>query len=186
MVYEVVSRHSFISSHGHNTTIQCTFYVSPGTLSTSFSYYWITIPDILFAVSMAVIYISAFEFLSAQVPSSTKGLMIGTAFIVYLLSNTIWFVVSLLFNSVSSFWGTGTISCGFWYTFTIATVQICICPFLIISQGGTRREEDKVCYQMNTSLLRDIMTKYNLHAYFNIQFSHHTVTKFSNAISYGW
>ena len=132
MVYEVVSRHSFISSHGHNTTIQCTFYVSPGTLSASFSYYWITIPDILFAVSMAMIYIGAFEFLSAQVPSSMKGLMIGTAFFTYLLSNTIWFVVSLPFNSVSSFWGTGTISCGFWYTFTLATVQICVCPFLII------------------------------------------------------
>ena len=36
MAYEVVSRHSFISSHGHNTTIQCTFFVNPGTLSTSF------------------------------------------------------------------------------------------------------------------------------------------------------
>ena len=131
MAYNVISRHVFTSSHGYNVTIQCTFDMSPGALSTSFNYYWMAIPDIIFAISMAMMYIGAFEFVSAQVPSSMKGLTIGTMYTMYLLSNTFWFAVFQPFR-VSSFWGTGSISCGFWYMFSMTMVQICICLVLLI------------------------------------------------------
>ena len=131
MAYDVISRHTFISNHGYNVTIQCTFDINPGALSTSFSYYWIAIPNILFAISMAMLYTGAIEFVSAQVPSSMKGLTIGIIYIGYLLSNTVWFALSQPFH-VSSFWGTGTLSCAFWYMLTMSMVQICICPLLLI------------------------------------------------------
>ena len=131
MAYNVISRHVFTSSHGYNVTIQCTFDMSPGALSTSFNYYWMALPDIIFAISMAVMLIGAFEFVSAQVPLSMKGITIGLGNIMHLLSNTFWFAVFQPFH-VSSFWGTGTISCGFWYMFSMAMVQFCICPLLLI------------------------------------------------------
>ena len=133
LAYEVVSRHNFThSSAGHNTTVDCLFHTSHGSLSTSFDFRWIAIPDFLQSISLMMICIGTFEFLSAQVPYFMKGLMVGVTLCSLFLSGTLWFTLSLPFSKRLSIWGTGTISCGFWYTLLLVTTQICCCVVLII------------------------------------------------------
>ena len=132
LIYEVVSRHNFIQNTGHNVTIDCLFHASHGSLSKSFDYRWIAIPDFLQTISMMMIYIGTFEFLSAQVPYFMKGLMVGVTFCSLLLSGALWFVLSVPFTKRLPIWGTGTISCGFWYTLLLVAIQVCCCVILII------------------------------------------------------
>jgi peptide/histidine transporter 3/4 len=132
LAYEVVSRHNYIQNNGHNVTIDCLFHTTHGSLSESFDFRWMMIPDFLQSVSLMMIYLGTFEFLAAQVPYSIKGLMVGLALCSTFLFGAIWFVVSIPFNKKLSIWGTGTISCGFWYTLLLIVTQICCCVILII------------------------------------------------------
>ena len=133
LAYEVISRHNFIkSSAGHNTTIDCLFHASHGSLSTSFDFQWMAIPDFLESMSLMMIYIGAFEFLSSQVPYFMKGLMVGVILCSLFLSGALWFTLSVPISKRLSIWGTGTISCGFWYTLLLVSTQICCCVILII------------------------------------------------------
>ena len=132
LVFEVVSRHNFIQSSSHNTTIACLFHASHGSLSKSFDFRWMMIPDFLESVSLTMIYIGTFEFLSAQVPYFMKGLMVGVILCSLFFSATVWFTLSIPFTKRLPTWGTGTISCGFWYTFLLITTQICCFVILIM------------------------------------------------------
>ena len=134
LVYEAVSRHNYIQNNGHNATvtIDCLFYITHGSLSKSFDFRWMAIPDILQSISLTMIYLGTFEFLSAQVPYFMKGVMVGVTLCFMFLSGAVWFVLSIPFNRKLSIWGTGTISCGFWYTLLLAILQICGCVILII------------------------------------------------------
>jgi peptide/histidine transporter 3/4 len=134
LVLEVVSRHNFVQSSDHNTTItiNCLFYASHGSLSDSFDFRWMMIPDFLESISLTMIYIGTFEFLAAQVPYFMKGLMVGLALCSLFFSGTVWFMLSIPFTKRLSIWGTGTISCGFWYMLLLIVTQICCCIILII------------------------------------------------------
>ena len=114
MAYNVISRHNSLQLGRHNTTILCLLETSEGALNTSFNYKWIMIPDFLSTVSITMLYISAIEFISAQVPFFMKGLMIGMTYCSFYLSSTLWLVASLPFVYIHTIWGTGTLSCGFW------------------------------------------------------------------------
>ena len=97
-----------------NSTIQCIFYESPSALSASFNYHWMVIPDFVHAISTAMLFISADEFVSAQVPYFVKGLTVGVALCLLTLSSAVWYVISIPFTQMPSICGTGTITCGFW------------------------------------------------------------------------
>ena len=146
LAYEVVSRHNYIQSNGggHNVTIDCLFHATHGSLSNSFDFRWMAIPDILQSISLMMIYLGTFEFLSAQVPYFMKGLMVGVTLSSALLSAAVWFMLSIPFSRKLPVWGTGTISCGFWYTLLIIIIQICCCVILIIltSRYKKRKRQD--------------------------------------------
>ena len=135
MAYNVISRHNSLQINGPNITNPCLFdhETSNGTgaMNTSFNYRWITIPDFLSTVSLTMLYIGTIEFVSAQVPFFMKGLMIGMIYCLFYLSSALWLAVSLPFVQFRSIWGTGTISCGFWYTPLLLTVDVGI--FLILA-----------------------------------------------------
>ena len=133
MAYNVISRHNSLQINGPNTTNPCLFdhEASNGAMNTSFNYRWITIPDFLSTVSLTILYIGAIGFVSAQVPFFMKGLMIGMIYCSFYLSSALWLVESLPFVQFRSIWGTGTISCGFWYTLLLLTVDVGI--FLILA-----------------------------------------------------
>ena len=130
MAYNVISRHNSLQIDGHNSTISCLFGARVA-LSTSFNYRWIVIPDFLSTVSIMMFYIGAIEFISAQVPFFMKGLMIGMTYCSFYLSSALWLAVSLPFVYIHTIWGTGTLSCGFWYLLLLTTVDVGI--FLILA-----------------------------------------------------
>ena len=70
-----------------------------------FSHYWITIPDILEAISVVMLHIGAAEFLSAQVPQFMKGILIGITYCSLYISGALWFVLFKSFT-FKNFWGT--------------------------------------------------------------------------------
>ena len=117
MAYNVISRHNSLEMNGPNLTIPCLFETSEGVLSKSFNYKLITVPDFFSTISSTMLYIGLIEFISAQVPFFMKGLMIGTTYCSFFLSGALWLAVSLPFVHNNSIWGTGTLSCGFWYTY---------------------------------------------------------------------
>jgi hypothetical protein len=132
MAYNIISRHNYsLQMNGNNITTPCLFETSEGALSTSFSYKWITVPDFLSAISLTMLYIGVTEFISAHVPFFMKGLMIGMTYCSFCLSGALWLVVSLPFIHIHSIWGTGTLSCGFWYILLLAIVDVGI--FLILA-----------------------------------------------------
>ena len=131
MTYVVIIRHT------SKEQLKCLFKYSDHDHSTAqsitFSQYWIFIPDFLQALSTTMLQIGAAEFLSAQVPYFMKGLMIGMTYCFLFISSAIWFILSIPFTKRSlDIWGSGTISCGFWFSLIIAVTLIVICPFLIM------------------------------------------------------
>ena len=132
LTFEVVSRHNFVQSSGHNTTVDCLFYANHSSLSEGFDFRWMMIPDFLQSISLMMFYIGTSEFLSAQVPYFMKGLMVGVVLCSLFLSGTVWFTLSIPFTKRLSIWGTGTISCGFWHTLLLITIQICCYIVLVL------------------------------------------------------
>ena len=131
MAYNVISRHNSLQVNGPNVTIPCLFDTSKGVLSKSFNYKWIIAPDFLSTVSSTMLYIGIIEYISAQIPFFMKGLMIGMTYCSFFLSGALWLVVSLPFVHIHSIWGTGTLSCGFWYMLLLIIVDLGI--FLILA-----------------------------------------------------
>ena len=134
MAYNVISRHNSLQMNGpnYNVTIPCLFEMTEGLLGKSFNYKWIIIPDFLTTISSTMLYIGIIEYLSAQVPFYMKGLMIGMTYCSLFLSGALWLVVSLPFIYIHSIWGTGTLSCGFWYMLLLTIVDLGIFLILII------------------------------------------------------
>ena len=132
MVIDVVSRHIYLENNGYNATIQCLFYQSHGTLSASFSYRWLALPNVLQSISILFIIVGVIEFISAQVPYYMRGLIIGLLYSLILLSATSGLTLHILFSHKLSIWGTGIISCGFWYGLLIVIVQLSICAALLL------------------------------------------------------
>ena len=124
MVYNVFSRQDFIMESNMNETIGCLFQASHGVLHNNFSYQLIVLPNVINCVSMLLIYYGAIEFLAAQVPYSMKGLMIGLCYYFLLLSTGAWMVITIPFSQYSSLWGSGVISCGFWFLILAVVLQI--------------------------------------------------------------
>ena len=145
MAFDVLSRHLYLKSNGYNATIQCIFYESHSTLSTSFSYHWLAIPNFLQFTSIVFCLIGIIEFISAQVPYSMKGLTIGLLYsLAMFFATAIGLPSLLLFKHKLSTWGTGTISCGFWYALLVIVVELFICAALLLFMRWykNRKRED--------------------------------------------
>ena len=132
MAYNIISRHNSLQMNGPNVTIPCLFETwSSSVLNKHFNYKWIIVPDFLLLISLTMFYIGLLEFISAQVPFFMKGLMIGMTYCSFFLSGALWLAVSLPFIYIHSIWGTGTLSCGFWYMLLLIIVDLGI--FLILA-----------------------------------------------------
>ena len=58
--------------------------------------------------------------------------MIGMTYCSFYLSSALWPAVSLPFVYTHSIWGTGILSCGFWYLLLFTTVDVGILLILAI------------------------------------------------------
>ena len=146
MVYDIVSRQNFImESNMLNETIQCMFQASGGVLHDNFSSQLIVLPNVINCLSMLLIYYGAIEFLAAQVPYSMKGLMIGLCYYFVLLSIGAWIGITIPFSQYSSLWGSGIISCGFWFLLLAGVLQmINFFTLLILKVRYKKRKREDV------------------------------------------
>ena len=143
----VVARHSYLKYHTSNqsnSTIHCIFNEADGTLSSSLDYRWMTIPNFLYSLSITAIGIGAIEFLVSQAPYSMRGLMAGSAYGMIALSTLLTTTIGIPFTKRSTLWGTGIISCGFWYTVLLLAIEIIVGITLVIALKlyKNRKRED--------------------------------------------
>ena len=127
MVLVVVARHSYLNYNtSNNDTIQCIFHEADGALSSSLDYRWMTIPNLLYSLSITAITIGALEFLISQAPYSMRGLLMGSAYGMLALFAALTVVISIPFTKISSIWGTGMLSCGFWYAVLVLVTEVMV------------------------------------------------------------
>lgn len=144
MLIELKARDAYLSQHGHNATIQCLFVESYGELSSSFDSRWMTVPTFFNWTSILLLITGCLEFICAQSPQLMKGVLFGFAYGSVLASAAIGYGIQVLFKKNLSTWGTGKISCGFWYllmTLLLMTVKTLI-MFTATKLYKNRKRED--------------------------------------------
>ena len=146
MVFEVLSRQAFIKKIGHNVTIQCVFYDNNSGLNAHLksSVTWIAVASTLQSLSLLMLFTGSLEFLSAQVPYSMKGIMLGVSYGFVFISSAFGTVIILPFKRKLSVWGTGVISCGFWYAVLALIIELStfILLVLLLRWYKKRKRED--------------------------------------------
>ena len=127
IVLLVVARNNILehnTSNHHNATILCIFYEADGALSSGLDYQWMTIPNFLYSLSLTALSIGTIEFIISQTPYSMRGILVGSLYGMLALFAVLIVVVSFPFTRMSSIWGKGTISCGFWYALLLLVAEI--------------------------------------------------------------
>ena len=125
MAFVLTARHTYLLEHrDYNTTINCIFSEDHGILRFSFNNRWMALPNVLNCMSYITIGIGGIEFICAQTPYSMRGLLFGAVYGSVTIFNVIEYGIMQPFTRQLSFWGTGTISCGFWYSLFIVLLLI--------------------------------------------------------------
>ena len=140
MLIETLARYHYLDNHV-NSTIQC---VEPGILSTSMDDHWMALPYFFLSLSDVLFGVSTVQFIASQIPYSMRGLVLGTAFGLLSLSVMGMVGISVPFTHNLSIWGTGIISCAFWYALMILAIGgmagLTLC--LILKKYKKRKRED--------------------------------------------
>jgi peptide/histidine transporter 3/4 len=150
LVIIVVARHNYleysISNPNTTTTIQCVFYhEGSDAWSASLDYRWMAVPDFLYSLSITLFGIGAIEFLVAQSPYSMRGLMVGSGYGILSLSAALIAAASIPFTRRLSVWGTGVISCGFWFGLLLLIVEVLVgIVFLVAARYYKKRKREDV------------------------------------------
>ena len=121
LVIEVVVRRSYLESTNYNSTMPC---LDHGTLNTDVNIWWMAIPFLLDSPLMFVLYIRGLGFIVSQTPYSMRGLLMGTAYATIVLTGPVMNGIGIPFTRQLSIWGTGIISCGFWYDLLLLVVGV--------------------------------------------------------------
>ena len=132
MALELMARNNYLVQNGKNSTLQCIFSEEKGALSSSFDIKWMVLPNILNAISIVTLGIGGIEFICAQTSYSMKGLMVGTVYGSILIIALIGYGITEPFTRHMITWGTGVISCGFWYLLLVVIVLIFNSTLLLI------------------------------------------------------
>ena len=127
MVIETLARHNYLASND-NSTIPC---VGRGTLSASVDLRWMEVPRLLHSLSIATVTIGGIKFIASQAPYSMRGLIMGMVFCMFALCAAAGLGTNTLFTRPLSIWGTGIISCGFWYALLLLVIEVLIGLLLI-------------------------------------------------------
>ena len=131
-------------SSNNSVTVPCLFYSLRGPLNNAHNSWWIYLLQFLSITSFIFFLIGSIQFYCAQVPYTMKGLVIG---IFYGLKGIFVLLSQALlqpFKTQSLAWGTGTLSCGFWYLITrvVWMVIVIIAAGSVMRCYKTRKRED--------------------------------------------
>ena len=142
MVIEIVARHNYLTSTNYTTTIPCTGH---GTLSTSMDFRWMAVPFFLHSLSSSMIGVAGIKLIVSQAPYSMRGLIMGTAYCSFTLCAAMGVGVSIPFTRHLSIWGTGIISCGFWYALLLLVVEVLVgFMFTVMQKWYKKRKREDV------------------------------------------
>ena len=117
-------RQNYLETNSSNSTLPCLFQESNGFFGQKIDYRWAAIPEFLSAASDVMIYTATLEFICAQVPYSMKGLMVGFALTFLAFFTPTFNAIQKIFEIKTLSWGTGVISCGFWYFISKLSLQL--------------------------------------------------------------
>ena len=123
LVIEVIARHQYLESTNYNTSIPCMVH---DTLGSSINFRWIAVPLMLNSLSVCVLGIGLLEFIVSQTPFSMRGLIMGTSYSMLALCVPVVMGISVPFTRELSIWGTGIISCGFWYALLLLVIEVLV------------------------------------------------------------
>ena len=123
LTIEVIARHQYLESTNYNTTIPCMVH---GTLGSSINFRWIAVPLSVYSLSASVLGIGLLEFIVSQTPYSMRGLIMGTSYSMLALCVPVVMGISVPFTRELSIWGTGIISCGFWYALLLLVIEVLV------------------------------------------------------------
>jgi hypothetical protein len=132
MLIEFEARHLHSRHYGSNITLQCMFWEEDGALSSTIDSWWMAISDILNSVSFILLGVGAYEFICAQTPYSMRGLIFGWAHGSCTIFILVGYGISEPFTRHLINWGTGTISCGFWYLVLIMLFMVIYTAVLLV------------------------------------------------------
>ena len=134
MVIDITARHNYIINN--NSTLQCIFMGESGLLRSYFSINWMILSCFFSSVSYIAFFIGCFELICSQSPYAMRGLLFGATYgCGVLYYGVIGYGISKPFTMHSKLvWGTGVISCEFWYLLLIllflVTYTIVLCIFM--------------------------------------------------------
>ena len=143
MVVGFIARHSYLEHS--NATIQCIFAEDSRTLLSSiFDNNWMILPHLFHSVSLVTFATGTLEFICSQTPYSMRGLLFGTMYGSVMLYSVIGFGILQPFTKQSTAWGTGIISCGFWYLLVILLILVLdgIMLCILVKWYKNRKRED--------------------------------------------
>ena len=123
IAFDLTARKTFYEHHDQET-VQCIFSHDQGALSSSFNSNWMAIVQLIDIISVTMLTISSIDFVISQTPYSMRGLMVGAGYGSVLLFTMIGYGIYWPFTHHSSTWGTGIISCEFWYLLSVLVVLI--------------------------------------------------------------
>ena len=146
LILVTCSRLSYSNNDGflNNATLPCLFHGPDGFLGAYLDYRWTAISEFLYVASDLIIYIGCLEFLCAQVPYSMKGLVLGIAYAFLAVYIQSFDAIELFYVKKQLNWGSGVISCGFWYFVTkiFLLITATIIFFIVIKCYKKRKRED--------------------------------------------
>ena len=145
LTYSRLSYSKYVGSlNKFNATLPCLFHGPEGFLGAYLDYRWTAVSEFLYVTSDLMIYIGCLEFLCAQVPYSMKGLVLGTAYAFLAVYIPSFNAIKLLYGTKSLNWGSGVISCGFWFYMTKISLLITATSifFIIMKCYKKRKRED--------------------------------------------
>ena len=141
MAYDLTARKKYSELYGPNVPTNCHH---PGLLDVKSYRNWMAIPNLIQNVSTLMLSISAGEFLASQTPYSMRGLMVGVGYACVFIFTIIGYGIYWPLTRLSSTWGTGIISCEFWYLFSVLLVSIIVSGLLLVAGRWykNRKRED--------------------------------------------
>ena len=136
MLVIIIMRQTFLEHHGssqNNVTSECILYKGNDALTLNLDSRWMAVPNFLYSISVTVLGISGLEFGISQAPYSMRGLIMGSAYGMIALAAALTIAGGMPFMKRSITWGTGIISCGFWYTLLLLMVEIAVGITLVVA-----------------------------------------------------
>ena len=137
LMINIMARYNYLEYNTSNltsSTIQCIFHCdTTDAWNLSLDYRWMAIPDFLYSLSITLLGIGAVEFIVAQSPYSMRGLIVGSGYGILSLSVALIVAVSVPFTRRLSVWGTGMVSCGFWFALLLLIIEVVVGIMFVVT-----------------------------------------------------